>query len=665
MRSSIRFLTAAGLACAVNLALGATRAVGPQTPVDFAPSADARVALRAGDGTATSQGGTLRLRFNTPLLKEFGLGREQGARPSTDSLRAGFNVDLSQQSTFDLHGTQDSVHAVVGGSGSLGGGLRLSGSKVPIDFSGMRYEVRGDAVSPRIDFVARDGRVLFYADSLMFEWIDGGATFRIRSADLKVSTELAALLGNPFAADARIAELHLVSPLRTRALGAVPKGTGTPNFHGEAVPGVPGETYQADVFMQTYSMTYGGCSGCNGSTGQIKFVPSSTLINNTNNGTLVQTINDPNGTSAARYTADVSWYEKFTTSPWNYPYAGNDQHPYLIWNLYRINANGSLVQIGRSSVKHAFLTTNTGNCAPGLGGNHILRRSCGDTYGTGNNDAFQDLGPRREIVPATGQFGRCRSIFDTNCDGVENSVSSGQFDRRMLVRESAVDLAVNPGATFFTESWYIVQDDINVYNTMATRPFNSVYNAGTNSWSSTNGTPFRLGPAIDRWVDPTVFNALASNRELSVAEGHAKVAVKVVDLGGGSYRYNYAVMNVDFARAVTQGAPPNFEVLRNLGFNSFSMPVGASGITGISFDDGDSNPANDWTSQATGGRVTWTSPAGNELNWGTLYSFSFVADGRAFEVPSSLGVAEAGAPSSYSVSVLAPDSDFLFSNGYE
>jgi hypothetical protein len=87
------------------------------------------------------------------------------------------------------------------------------------------------------------------------------------------------------------------------------------------------------------------------------------------------------------------------------PY-GNDQHPYLIWNLYRTNSDGRLEQIGRSGVKHAWLTTN-GSCLDSTAehDSHILGRGCLDTYGTGNNDTSSDLGPRSEIVPATGIWG--------------------------------------------------------------------------------------------------------------------------------------------------------------------------------------------------------------------------------------------------------------------
>ena len=41
--------------------------------------------------------------------------------------------------------------------------------------------------------------------------------------------------------------------------------------------------------------------------------------------------------------ADVPWFTKFTGP---FPPYNNDQHPYLIWNMYRIDSNGKMEQIG-------------------------------------------------------------------------------------------------------------------------------------------------------------------------------------------------------------------------------------------------------------------------------------------------------------------------------
>ena len=119
-------------------------------------------------------------------------------------------------------------------------------------------------------------------------------------------------------------------------------------------------------------------------------------------------------------------------------------------------------------------------------GGHVLGWSCSDTYGVGNNNSPFDLGPRRELVPAKGQFGRCGSIFDVGCDGIEDGVSTDVYRDRMLVKESdlqACRAAPNGDALCWFESWYIVRDDINIYNTMATRGIVPTYGA---SWTIAN-----------------------------------------------------------------------------------------------------------------------------------------------------------------------------------
>ncbi len=649
--------------------LASTLPAAPVSPVELHLASSNDVSTNTPQGLrAVATGGTLLVRWNEPLLREAGLGDVHAAGTDVVATQLGFELAFDGASRIEIAGDRIAIFAITGGRGRIDGGFDFSGGATALSWQSPTFVVRpGDA--PRIDFVSDDGRVLFYADKLMYEWLDGGDRLQMRSADLNISAELAAQLGKDWTGDTQIAELRWVSDVTERSGTPAPASPGNPNFHGESVPGVPGAIYQADVFMQTFTATYQGCQGCDGSgganDGQIKFVPSSTLINNRADGAAIATVaNDPLGTSDALYSADVSWYEKFTTSSFAYPYPGNDQHPYLIWNLYRLNADGGIVQIGRSGVKHAFLTTNQGGSCDNSNGGHILGRSCVDTYGTGNNDNARDLGPRSEIVPATGEFGRCRSIFDPDCNGQENTPSLGQFDRRMLVRESAVDASVNAGASWLFESWYIVQDDINIYNTMATRPFTSSPNGS--AWSATNGTPYLLGPAIDRWQAAALPAAQKRNREIVNSNGHTKVAVKAIDLGNGTWRYHYAVHNLDFGRPVYGStAPPNLEVIRNLGFGAFEVPVAADSITSIGFADGDDSSANNWQGQQVGGRIVWTAPAGNTLNWGSLYSFTFVANARPYEVRVQLGIAEPGAPSSEETLSLAPDRDGLFGNGFD
>jgi hypothetical protein len=39
----------------------------------------------------------------------------------------------------------------------------------------------------------------------------------------------------------------------------------------------------------------------------------------------------------------------------------------------------------------------------------------------------------------------------------------------MIVKEQQISPTVNPGASYLFESWYVAREDVNIYNSMATR----------------------------------------------------------------------------------------------------------------------------------------------------------------------------------------------------
>ncbi|MEO7433770.1 MAG: hypothetical protein ABIR62_17525, partial [Dokdonella sp.] len=559
-----------------------------------------------GQQTWSAWGGSMGMRWNHDLLQNLGV--------KLDSATAKVAItDYRQHEWFQVRQTDGLQFSVKNGSLQQfnGGSLQMRGGYVlhlndgsTIDLRDFSLRVR--ASDPKIlDLVSSDGKVWFFSDRVMFELADGNRTLAIRAADLRVTAALAARLGAPESEGWELADMAMNTEVNIVGADPEPDRVCSPTpWPGVAVPNHAGSVYQADLFMQSFSVSPTGCLTCTGpdGSGTASFAPSSTLVNNKNDGTAVATIaGDPLGTSAALYTANVAWYSKFSGN--NAPY-NNDQHPYLIWNLYRINANtGVIEQVGRSGVKHAFLTINQG-CMDSCFDSHALGLGCGDTYGVGNNDSPGDMGPRSEIIPATGQWGRCGSIFDPNCDGSQDSSGNTAWTQRLKTPEGKLKHASGDGVTFLFESWYAARGDINIYNSMATETVNPQFSGS--QWSLTGGSNYRLGAAVDRWVDPSAPPANSMNTELAVAEGHAKVAVKVTDLGGGKWRYNYAVQNLDFSRATTSGAEPNLRVLSNKGFDSLSIPLPAGReATGRSAYIGDANPNMNWRSQVTAGAVNF------------------------------------------------------------
>ena len=178
-------------------------------------------------------------------------------------------------------------------------------------------------------------------------------------------------------------------------------------------------------------------------------------------------------------------------------------------------------------------------------------------------------------------------------------------------------------------------------------------------------------------------NALASaadatlkhvvNTELAANEGHVKVAVKVTDNGDGTYRYDYAVMNFDFARAVTEAPPagggPDPRVLSNKGFDSFAVPAGGT-IGATTFSNGTLDTTGLWSEGVSNGVVTWTAPDGGSLDWGTMYSYSITSSSAPVAGNATLHVAQSGTPATYDVATLVPGSsvdpnDPVFNNGFD
>jgi hypothetical protein len=115
----------------------------------------------------------------------------------------------------------------------------------------------------------------------------------------------------------------------------------------------------------------------------------------------------------------------------------------------------------------------------------------------------------------------------------------------------------------------------------------------------------------------TVSNATVSG------EGTYWYAHKARDLGNGTWRYDYAVFNLN----------------SHLSGGSFSVPV-PTGVTvsnigfyAPDYHSGEPYSNTDWTSARTASAVTWNSPQtfvqnpnANALRWGTTYNFWFDAN---------------------------------------
>ena len=633
------------------------------------PAAAAATAADAGDTsrvrTLAAWGGALDIEWNHALLADLGLSLS----PPRQSLGVRHNhqrfaIDRSTVLRFTVDAGE--FAGFTGGSLRVRGGYLLragDGSSIALHDMALRARP-GDARV--LDVVGADGTAWFFVDRLMYG-LDAPGQLEIRAMDLRIGAALARRIGRPAAAGMVVAGMELAAELQYDGDATMlAKGGACPS--SSRWPGMPapgGGTFQVDVFMQSLAVQYtrsAGADGPGGSDGRVVFTPTASLRNNVNDGTAVQTIADPLGTSNALHAADVPWHEKFTGSC---PPYGNDQHPYLVWNLYRIDAHGQLEQVARSGLKHALFTINSG-CAPGANpfNGHVLGRGCGDTYGVANNDSADDLGPRSEVIPSTGLWGRCGSVYDPDCNGSPDDFAGyDAFAYRLAARESEIDPAANPGAQWLFEAWYLVRDDIDVLNTMQTRELSFSWQQGL--WTVQNGGNLRLGPAIDRWVDPAAPGADASSTLLATALGQARIAVRTQALADGWWRYDIAVMNLDFSVASTSGSGDSLRVLDNRGFTGLDLPLPQGTLVrAASVADGDDDPANDWQASLQGDSLQWIAPGTAELGWGTLQRFSFEAD--AAPGPGQLALhSDAGSHPAAARLPLQGDPGRIFRSGFE
>lgn len=289
-----------------------------------------------------------------------------------------------------------------------------------------------------------------------------------------------------------------------------------------------------------------------------------------------------------------------------------ENHPKFGFLLVRV-ANDRIEQISdRSFCKHAFTSTNfSGACGtcqhPGTGS--LMGVNCSDTYGVGNNADRNWLGPAHEINPWLGTWTALGSYFDVGdngtgaVDGIK-SLSTAGFDAvKYRVTMKEVDLTT-AGAQYFYGIHLVHEGELlaNRWDNLASRGCVPTWNGST--WSFPNNAVGQVyGSILQHWAGASLDSDSNGNDD-----GRFFVAVKTTSLGGGSYRYAYAVHNADNHR----------------GGATFKVPVDAAAtVSNFTFRDIDGNALNNWTGARVGNEIVFSAPAGNSLDWNTIYNFGF------------------------------------------
>jgi hypothetical protein len=548
-----------------------------------------------------ARGGQIDFWFNQGLLEAFSIEVDAvdpvGLVPPSEP-QGYLVVSLAgtEQLTLELHAPNFALSGFPGGGLSYHGGLRFRRDGQLLKLDGLAM-LAVDRPYAAFELVDADGQAWMQLDFVHFELMDEADWLSLRYMDLSALPPMAEALGVPVLAGERIGGAFVSAPIIEQAEGLEPLSSC--ELEAANWPGTPG--FETDIAMINMGApSFRRCQGCNGSSGGPMVVAPDAVLKNVGS-------------------ADVPWWEQFTEPQ---PPYGNDQHPYLVWNLYRLSAAGQLEMIATSALKHAYFTINVGADCPCPGGN-ILWAGCEDVYGAFSNDLGQYLAGRDEVVPASGLWGRCGSFFDPECDGLQ-SQSSTNYQHRMQLMESELNSSLHSGARFFIEAWYVVRDDSDIFNAMGWREINPTWN-GFN-WNFPTVGSMVQGRLADHWAGA---GSAAAHRlgGFDSGAGTIRVAARVSDLGNGQWRYDYLVSNVDFVQATVTGQDPDLDVTDVSSIAGFRVPMDpALVLDDIDMARADRMSGQPWGWDRASHHLGWSDPGDTPLNWGRSFRFSFVAD---------------------------------------
>jgi hypothetical protein len=312
------------------------------------------------------------------------------------------------------------------------------------------------------------------------------------------------------------------------------------------------------------------------------------------------------------------------------------EHPVIGQNMYRLK-DGRFEQIGQSWLKHGFAAAASSLCGECENPLTFTRLgvNCSDLYDAGTNGTQTFMGPKEDVNPLTGVF-----PYPDSRMGLQGNV----IYKRLQVHTTDLDPTVNPGAHYFVEAQYVARDDAEANNLGNNASYRAAIIDDFLFLTLTDTTQRK--PAIQAWkvADPAV-------RETTIKNGGTLfVSAKATPLGGGFYRYEYAIQNLTFHRAgqsFTVPIPPG-ATIANVGFHD------------VDYHSGEPFSGTDWTPTVTFTSVSWATqtydvnPNANALRWGTLYNFRFDANIAPGLAAVTIGVFRPGSPTSVSTIQVAP-----------
>ena len=331
------------------------------------------------------------------------------------------------------------------------------------------------------------------------------------------------------------------------------------------------------------------------------------------------------------------WAEWISGSPGN--------HPVIAQHMYRLK-NGRFQQIGQSWVKHGFAALNGDLCETpenqciDADGSH-LGVNCSDPYSSTLNGQQSGLGPKSEVNASTGVHLHPYSFQGQTGDNIY---------KRLQVKNDDLDPALNPGATYILEGQYVAADDAAAGNNDNNSAYRTINVVGSSSFDiELTGSTVPEAEAMKYWeaMDPTIFLKTIEIPN----DGYFMLGSQAYDLGGGFWRYEYALQNVTSDRAAAW-----FEVP----FPATALILNA-GFSDVDYHSLEPYDGTDWSITIGGGTIRWetvphsTDPDANALRWGTTYNFWFDSDVAPVADTVELGLFKPGTPTSEITAAVQPD----------
>jgi len=310
----------------------------------------------------------------------------------------------------------------------------------------------------------------------------------------------------------------------------------------------------------------------------------------------------------------------------------DNTHPVIAQNMFKLR-DGRFSQIGQSWIKHAWGADTgslCGTCNPGDGSH--MGVNCSDLYGDdrGGNGRQDRLGDKAYVNPYTGYYPYPQADL---------ALTGNAIYKRLQVHNFDLDPASNPAAKYFAEMQYMqYQDAMNHHsdNNASYRPVIVTGSAATGVYNLTlTGQTVVSQPAIMAWkaADPSVIINSASMPN----DGKLYLGTKVTYRGGGVWRYEYAIQNLNAAMA---------PIAISIPFPS-GTTISSSSYHDVDYHSDDIQDNTPWSRTTGATWVRWTAETMplnglviNALRWGTLYNFRIDADAAPGTHALTLGYAE-------------------------